>query len=185
VGGYQKDELRQLARQAGIRTADKPDSQEIGFIPDNDYGRFLHDYRGPQETAGELVDTAGNVVGHHQGFQHFTIGQRRGLGVTFGEPRFVVRIEPQTRRVVIGSKEELGRRIVHADRLNWLSEEPKFPFRGTAQIRYQHQPGLCEVHLIDGNRLEAHFDEPQFGVAPGQALAIYDGDRVLGGGWIL
>jgi tRNA-specific 2-thiouridylase len=185
VGGYQKDELRQLARQAGIRTADKPDSQEICFIPDNDYGRFLHDYRGPQETAGELVDTAGNVVGHHQGFQHFTIGQRRGLGVTFGEPRFVVRIEPQTRRVVIGSKEELGRRIVQADRLNWLSEEPKFPFRGTAQIRYQHQPGLCEVHLIDGNRLEAHFDEPQFGVAPGQALAIYDGDRVLGGGWIL
>ena len=100
VGGYHKDEIRQLARNAGIRTADKPDSQEICFIPDNDYGRFLNDYRGEQETAGEFVDTAGNVVGQHPGYQHFTIGQRRGLGVTFGEPRFVVRIEPDTRRVV-------------------------------------------------------------------------------------
>jgi len=185
VGGYQKEHLRELARHAGIRTANKPDSQEICFIPDNDYGRFLNDFRGPQETDGELVDTAGNVVGHHQGYQHFTIGQRRGLGVTFGEPRFVVRIEPETRRVVLGRHEELGRRTLQANRLNWLKQEMTFPFRGTAQIRYQHTPGGCEVRLLDEDRMEVEFDQPQFGVAPGQAVAIYDGDRILGGGWIL
>ncbi len=185
VGGYQKDELRALARQAGIRTADKPDSQEICFIPDNDYGRFLNDYRGPQETAGELVDTSGKVVGQHQGYQHFTIGQRRGLGVAFGEPRFVVKIEPETRRVILGSKEELGRRTLTANRLNWLKEDLTFPLRATAQIRYQHTPGPCEVRLIGPDLMEVEFDDPQYGVAPGQAVAIYDHDRVLGGGWIL
>ncbi|WP_437191387.1 tRNA 2-thiouridine(34) synthase MnmA [Planctomicrobium sp. SH527] len=185
VGGYQKEELRELARRAGIRTADKPDSQEICFIPDNDYGRFLHDYRGPQETAGELVDTAGNVVGQHQGYQHFTIGQRRGLGVTFGEPRFVVRIEPESRRVVLGTKEDLGRYTLEANRLNWLAEGLTFPLRATAQIRYQQTPGPCEVTLTDDDRMLVTFDTPQFGVAPGQAVAIYDHDRILGGGWIL
>jgi tRNA-specific 2-thiouridylase len=185
VGGYQKDELRELARKAGIRTADKPDSQEICFIPDNDYGRFLEDFRGPQETAGEFVDTAGNVIGRHPGYQHFTIGQRRGLGVAFGEPRFVVRIEPETRRVVLGNKDELGRSSLEANRLNWLIEEPRFPFRATAQIRYQHAPGVCTVELAGPDRLQVTFDEPQFGVAPGQGVAIYDGERILGGGWIL
>ncbi len=185
VGGYQKDEIRELARQAGIRTADKPDSQEICFIPDNDYGRFLNDFRGPQDTAGELVDTAGNVVGQHQGYQHFTIGQRRGLGVAFGEPRFVVRIEPEAKRVVLGTREDLGRRTLTANRLNWLKEEIRFPFRATAQIRYQQTPGACEVHLLDDDTMEVRFDEPQFGVAPGQAVAIYDDERILGGGWIL
>ncbi len=110
VGNHTKTEIRELAHAAGLRTAGKPDSQEICFIPDNDYAAFLERYRGPQETAGELVDTGGNVVGHHEGYEHFTIGQRRRLGVTFGEPRFVVRIEPETRRVVIGTKEDLGRR---------------------------------------------------------------------------
>ncbi|SFJ01217.1 tRNA 2-thiouridine(34) synthase MnmA [Planctomicrobium piriforme] len=184
VGGYQKEHLRELARQAGIRTANKPDSQEICFIPDNDYGRFLNDYRGEQDTAGELVDTAGNVVGQHQGYQHFTIGQRRGLGVTFGEPRFVVRIEPDTHRVVLGNKQDLGRSTLEANRLNWLADVT-FPFRGTAQIRYQHTPGACEVTMVGEDRMQVTFDDPQFGVAPGQAVAIYDGDRILGGGWIL
>lgn len=185
VGTYHKDELRRLARQAGIKTANKPDSQEICFIPDNDYGRFLNDFRGPQETAGELVDTAGNVVGQHAGYQHFTIGQRRGLGVTFGEPRFVVRIEPESRRVVIGTHDELGRSSLQADRVNWLKSGISFPFRGTAQIRYQHAPGPCTVDLVGENRIQVDFETPQFGVAPGQAVVIYDDQRVLGGGWIL
>lgn len=184
VGGYQKSELRELAAKAGIKTANKPDSQEICFIPDNDYSRFLLDFRGPQETAGELVDTAGNVVGEHSGYQNFTIGQRRGLGIAFGEPRFVVRIEPESKRVVIGTKEELGRTTVEANRVNWLKPDLEFPFRGTAQIRYQHTPGACTVHLLDEDRMQVEFDDPQFGVAPGQALVVYDGDRVLGGGWI-
>jgi tRNA-specific 2-thiouridylase len=185
VGDYQKEQLRELARHAGIRTADKPDSQEICFIPDNDYGRFLRDFRGPVDTAGDLVDTAGNVLGQHSGFQHFTIGQRRGLGVAFGEPRFVVKIESETRRVVLGTREELGRTTLQADRINWLADDLRFPLRATAQIRYQHRPGACEVRLLGEDRMEVEFDEPQFGVAPGQGVAIYDGERLLGGGWIL
>lgn len=185
VGGYQKSELREMAAKAGIKTANKPDSQEICFIPDNDYSRFINDFRGPQETAGELVDTAGNVVGQHAGYQNFTIGQRRGLGVAFGDPRFVVRIEPETRQVVIGTKEELGRQVVEADRVNWLKPNLSFPFQATAQIRYQNTPGACTVHQLEGDRIQVEFEEPQFGVAPGQALVLYDDDRVLGGGWIL
>lgn len=184
VGGYEKSAIRELASRAGLRTAHKPDSQEICFIPDNDYSAFLERYRGPQELSGELVDTAGNVVGHHSGIQNFTIGQRRGLGVTFGAPRFVVRIEPATRRVVIGSREELGRRELFADRANWLCDEFPEGVTLTAQIRYQHRPAVCNVERLAGDRLQVSFAEPQFGVAPGQAVVIYAGDRVLGGGWI-
>lgn len=183
VGGQTKPEIRELARRAGIRTADKPDSQEICFIPDNDYAAFVERHRGEQETAGELVDTAGNVVGRHPGYEHFTIGQRKGLGVTFGSPRFVVRIEPETRRVVIGTRDELGRTTLEAERLNWLVDELPSRFECTAQIRYQHQAAACSVEWADG-LMQVQFAEPQFGVAPGQAVVLYDGDRVLGGGWI-
>jgi tRNA-specific 2-thiouridylase len=184
VGDYTKAAIRDLARRAGLRTADKRDSQEICFIPDNDYGAFLDRYRGPQETAGELVDTAGNVVGRHRGYQHFTIGQRRGLGVTFGEPRFVVRIEPHTCRVVLGTKADLGRRHLEAERLNWLIADVPPRIRCAAQIRYQHTPATCEVELTGDDRLRVTFEEPQQGIAPGQAVVLYEGDRVLGGGWI-
>ena len=185
VGEKTKPEIRELARQAGIQTADKPDSQEICFIPDNDYAGFLTRHRGRQDTAGELVDTAGNVVGHHEGYERFTIGQRKGLGVTFGAPRFVTRIEPETKRVVIGTRDDLGRTTLEADRHNWLDDRPRDRLRCTAQIRYQHTPAACEVDLADGDRMRVTFDEPQFGVAPGQAVVLYDGDSVLGGGWIL
>ncbi len=183
VGDRTKAEIRELAREAGLNTADKPDSQEICFIPDNDYAGFLERYRGRADTAGELVDTAGQIVGRHEGFERFTIGQRRGLGVTFGEPRFVVRIEPETRRVVIGDREALGRASLTADRLNWLGPPPVDGQRCTAQIRYQHTPADCTV-AVDGDELSVVFDAPQFGVAPGQAVVLYDGDRVIGGGWI-
>ena len=184
VGSQTKSEIRELAREAGLNTADKPDSQEICFIPDNDYAGFLTRYRGEADTAGELVDTSGKVVGTHDGFERFTIGQRRGLGVTFGEPRFVVRIEPETRRVVIGRREELGRTTLEADRLNWLGDPPRPDKRYTAQIRYQHQPGVCCATITGEDSLTVEFEEPQFGVAPGQAVVLYNGDRVVGGGWI-
>jgi tRNA-specific 2-thiouridylase len=184
VGGRTKPEIRALAREAGLRVADKPDSQEICFIPDNDYGAFLERHRGRQDTAGELVDTAGNVVGRHRGVQHFTIGQRKGLGVTFGAPRFVVRIEPDTRRVVIGTREELGRTTLDAGRANWLIEDPPARLSCTTQIRYQHGPAACDVEVLERDRFRVRFAEPQYGVAPGQAVVLYDGDRVLGGGWI-
>ncbi|MFG0336244.1 MAG: tRNA 2-thiouridine(34) synthase MnmA [Maioricimonas sp. JB049] len=184
VGGYTKEEIRDLARKAGLRTANKPDSQEICFIPDNDYGAFLERFRGPQDTAGDMVDTAGNVVGRHDGYQHFTVGQRKGLGVTFGSPRFVVRIEPDSRRVVIGTREELGRQDLEANRLNWLTTEAPERLRCTAQIRYQHTPAACTVEVNAEDRCRVQFDEPQFGIAPGQAVVFYDAERVLGGGWI-
>jgi tRNA-specific 2-thiouridylase len=184
VGGRSKPEIRELSRQAGIETADKPDSQEICFIPDNDYSGFIDRFRGPQATAGEIVDTAGKIVGTHAGYQSFTIGQRKGLGIAFGEPRFVVRIEPESRRVVIGTKDELGRRELKADRLNWLIDPPTSPIRCTAQIRYQHAPAACEARITGKDELSVEFDDPQFGVAPGQAVVLYEGDRVLGGGWI-
>jgi tRNA-specific 2-thiouridylase len=184
VGTFDKPRIRDLAREAGLRNADKPDSQEICFIPDNDYGGFLEKYRGPQNNAGEIVDTAGNVVGEHQGFQFYTIGQRRGLGA-FGDPKFVVEIQADKKRVVIGTKEELGRKTLRANRLNWLVPEvPKF-INCEAQIRYQHKPGKCEVELLGDDEIEVRFQDPQFGIAPGQAVVLYDGERVLGGGWIL
>ncbi len=184
VGGDEKPAIRDLAREAGLRVADKPDSQEICFIPDNDYVGFLNRYRGEQETAGELVDTAGTVVGRHEGFQNFTIGQRKRLGVTFGEPRFVVAIEPESCRVVIGRKVDLERTNLEADRLNWLVPSISDHFRCSAKIRYRHESAACSVRRVEEDRLAVEFDEPQYGVTPGQALVLYDGDRVLGGGWI-
>lgn len=184
VGSRTKPEIRELSRLAGIQTADKPDSQEICFIPDNDYAGFLSRYREPVNTAGDIVDTTGRVLGQHPGYERYTIGQRRGLGLAFGEPRFVVRIEPEARRVVIGTHEELGRRTLTANRLNWLVDAPAGDIRCTAQIRYQQQAAAATARLTDEDRLEVEFDDPQFGVAPGQAVVLFEGDVVLGGGWI-
>lgn len=184
VGDRTKSEIRDLAAEAGIQTASKPDSQEICFIPDNDYASFVERRRGRLETAGELVDTAGNVVGHHGGYERFTIGQRKGLGVAFGAPRFVTRIEPETRRVVIGEKQDLGRITLAADRANWLAVDLPQEFACTGQIRYQHRPAHCRVRRDGTDAFSVTFDEPQYGVAPGQAVVLYEGDRVLGGGWI-
>lgn len=183
VGGFQKGEIREMAGEAGLRTADKKDSQEICFIPDNDYAGFVRRYRGEQETKGQFVNTAGESLGEHRGYEHFTIGQRRGLGMAFGTPHFVLEIRPETCEVVLGSYDELGRTGLRADRMNWLADVGE-EFRCTAQIRYQHRPAACTVRRLANDQVEVHFDEPQHGVAPGQAFVCYDGDRVLGGGWI-
>jgi tRNA-uridine 2-sulfurtransferase len=184
VGRFDKPTIRELAREAGLRVADKPDSQEICFIPDNDYAGFIRKYRGLEEDlSGEFVDRAGTVLGRHEGCHHFTIGQRRGLGVAFGSPRFVVAIEPATRRVVLGTHEELARQELDADRPNWLVPDVPSSFRCRAQIRYRHEAADAEV-TVEDTRIHVRFDEPQYGVTPGQAVVLYDGDRVLGGGWI-
>jgi tRNA-specific 2-thiouridylase len=184
VGGHDKHEIRAIARKAGLRVADKPDSQEICFVPDQDYAGFIRRYRGERDTAGELVDTAGNVVGRHDGYEHFTIGQRRGLGVAFGEPRYVVAVHAENRQVVIGTREALARSELEADRLNWLIDDVPRHFECTAKIRYLHEATKAQVERVGDNRVRVRFSEPQFGVAPGQAVVFYDGDRVLGGGWI-
>jgi tRNA-uridine 2-sulfurtransferase len=184
VGTFQKPAIRELAHQSGMRVADKPDSQEICFIPDNDYAGFLSRYRGVHDTAGELVDPQGNVLGQHDGYEKFTIGQRRGLGIAFGSPRFVISIDAESRQVVIGMKEDLACGELEADKSNWLVAGLPAEFECKAQIRYRHTAATATVTVLDENRFRVIFNEPQFGVAPGQAVVLYDGDRVLGGGWI-
>lgn len=184
VGDFNKPEIRALAAQAGLRVATKPDSQEICFIPDNDYVGFLERYRGRPEMSGEFVDSSGRVLGRHSGYDQFTIGQRRGLGVTFGEPRFVIRIDPQTHRVVLGTHDELACKELEADGLSWLVDDLPDQFECLAQIRYQHTAASARVERNGLDRVRVQFAESQFGVAPGQALVLYEGDRVLGGGWI-
>ena len=134
--------------------------------------------------SGDFVDAQGRIIGKHAGYDQFTIGQRRGLGVTFGEPRFVIRIEPKTHRVVLGTHDELACRDLEADRLSWLIDDVPDALECLAQIRYQHTASAARIERVASDQIRVRFAEPQFGVAPGQALVLYEGDRVLGGGWI-
>ena len=185
VGGYRKEQIRHLAQELGLRVADKKDSQEICFVASGDHADFVRRRAGgDDDTAGEIVTSAGAVVGRHEGIEGFTIGQRKGLGVALGAPRYVVRLEADSRRVVIGTRDELGRATFTADRTNWLGDEPTAPFRCLAQIRYNSKATPATVEPRAGGRIRVVLDQPQNGVAPGQAVVCYDGDRVLGGGWI-
>ena len=184
IGDFNKPEIRQLAARAGLRVATKPDSQEICFIPDNDYVGFLDRYRGRPDMSGEFVDTQGRVLGKHSGYDQFTIGQRRGLGITFGEPRFVIRIEPESRQVVLGTHDELACRTLEADGFSWLVDDLPDSVECLAQIRYQHTAAPARIQRTGLDEVHVEFAEPQFGVAPGQALVLYDDQQVLGGGWI-
>lgn len=183
VGQYRKTDIRRMARELGLRVADKKDSQEICFVPDGDYARFVRRRRS-DDRSGEIVTTDGALVGRHEGIEGFTIGQRKGLGVALGEPRYVVRLEPETRRVVIGERHELLRGELTARDANWLVEPPSAPLQCLVQIRYRSGPTPATVSALDGRRLQVHLHEPRAGIAPGQAVVCYDGDRVLGGGWI-
>jgi tRNA-specific 2-thiouridylase len=184
IGEYRKAEIRQIARDMRLRVADKKDSQEICFVPHGDHAAFIRSRRGAVDTAGQIVTTDGRVVGRHDGLEQFTIGQRKGLGVALGQPRFVVRLEHDSRRVVIGTKDELARRQLSANRTNWLVSEPAGPLRCHVKIRYNSRLAPAVVEASNGRRLQVTLDEPQYGVAPGQAVVCYDGERLLGGGWI-
>jgi tRNA-uridine 2-sulfurtransferase len=184
VGNYTKPAIRELAGEAGLRVATKPDSMEICFIPDNDYAGFLQRYREFGGTAGHFVDPAGNILGEHPGFEQFTVGQRRGLGIAFGEPRFVIRIEPESRQVVLGTKHDLEETRLIAHDVNWLTDAPTSSFRCLAQIRSQHTAAPATASLREDGDWDVLFDEPQLGVAPGQGVVLYDDQQVLGGGWI-
>jgi tRNA-uridine 2-sulfurtransferase len=185
IGGFHKTEIRRRAAAMGLRVADKEDSQEICFVTRGRYDAFVRSrLTDGGDRSGELVTTDGTVVGRHDGIEGFTVGQRKGLGVALGEPRFVVRIEPETRRVVLGRREELTGRELTASGVNWHTDPPAQPLRCTAQIRYKARPAAARVQTLDRGRLHVAFDDPQFGIAPGQAVVCYEGDRVLGGGWI-
>jgi tRNA-specific 2-thiouridylase len=184
VGGYEKSAIRRIAAGLDLGVAEKPDSQEICFVPAGDHAAFIARKRGPSPSAGEVVMTDGRVVGTHDGLERFTIGQRKGLGIALGEPRFVVRLESDTRRVVLGTRAELAVGSLTADRTNWLAEPPREAVRCEIKIRYNAKPAAGTVVALADERLSATFDEPQYGVAPGQAVVCYAGERVLGGGWI-
>ncbi len=183
IGGYQKEAIRRMAHDLGLAVADKKDSQEICFVPDGDHAAFIRRKRGDSPTAGEVVTSAGQVVGTHDGLEKFTIGQRKGLGIALGEPHFVIRLEHDTHRVVLGTKEELSRRELTANRTNWLVR-PAGPRGCGVKIRYNAPAVAATVEALAADRLRIAFDEPQYGVAPGQAVVCYEGNQVLGGGWI-
>jgi tRNA-specific 2-thiouridylase len=164
--------------------ADKKDSYEICFVPDQDHAGFLRNFRGPQETAGEFVDLLGNVLGRHEGYERFTIGQRKGLGLAFGEPRFVIRIDPQTKQVVLGRHEDLAVSVIQVHQTNWLVAPPQSAFSCEVKVRYRQRSESCTVVPAADGTARIETQTPVFGVAPGQAAVFYDGRRVLGGGWI-
>jgi tRNA-specific 2-thiouridylase len=184
LGGMEKRDVRALAGEVGLRTAAKPDSQEICFVPSNDYRRLLAE-RGVALHPGAVVDTAGRRLGEHPGTEHFTIGQRRGLGVAAGRPLYVVDIVPDTGTVVLGSEDECrsASLVLEAPNLIGFDPPPDSAFRAEVQVRYHHRAAPATVTLGAGGARVA-FDEPQLAVAPGQGAAFYRGDRLLGGGWI-
>lgn len=184
VGEYRKEEIRRMAAELGLRVADKADSQEICFVPDDDHARFVRQSRPGVDTSGEIVTTDGAVVGRHTGLEQFTVGQRKGLRVAFGERRYVVRLEPETRRVVVGTLDDLARRELTAARANWLVDRPQKPFACRVKIRYRSPALPATIEPLADDRFRVLFDEPCRAIAPGQAAVCYDGDRVQGGGWI-
>jgi tRNA-uridine 2-sulfurtransferase len=191
LGGLEKMQVRQLAREMNIPTAEKPDSQEICFVPNGDYAAFMDAYFreqgiAPNAAAGELVTSGGRVIGEHSGVHHFTIGQRRGLGVARGEPLYVISTDASTRRVIVGRNEELLRAGMCVKDVNWISiAPPSAPVRAEVKIRNKHAAASAWITSgADSQRVEVHFDEPQRAVTPGQGAVFYSGDLVLGGGWI-
>ncbi len=188
VGGYSKPEIRRIATDLGLGVAGKKDSQEICFVTSGHHSDFVRAKR-PQfaaSAAGEIVTSDGRVVGEHEGIDAFTIGQRKGLGVAMGEPYFVIRIEPQSKRVVIGLKDELARPSLIAGEANWLVDIAEIPDSVQVQIRYNGlpKPASIRINKQDPEQFEITFGQPQLAVAPGQAAVVFNETRVLGGGWI-
>ncbi|MGB7405050.1 MAG: tRNA methyl transferase PRC-barrel domain-containing protein, partial [Pacificimonas sp.] len=181
LGGMEKSVVRDHARRFELGVANKPDSQDICFVPSGDYAGVVKKLRPETAAPGDIVDMSGNVLGRHDGLVHFTVGQRKGIAIG-GQPGplYAVRLEPETRRLIVGPREALGVASVAVSEVNWIG--PAIPAGGvavTAKIRSMAKPTPAR---FDGNRLM--FGMPEYGVAPGQAAVIYDGDRVLGGGWI-
>lgn len=187
VGEYAKEEIRQIAKAKGLLVADKPDSQEICFIPDHDYAGFIREYGGRELPKGNFVDSQGNILGQHQGIACYTIGQRRGLGLSMGRRVFVKEIRRETNEVVIGEGEQVFSDSLRCGQVNWMAEEG---LKGqertvTAKIRYSHKGVPCRIQELSDGLVECRFEEPVRAVTPGQAVVFYLGDVVLGGGTIL
>jgi tRNA-uridine 2-sulfurtransferase len=190
LGELSKRDVRELARYYGLALAEKPDSQEICFVPGGDYKNFLNAYLVEQgesfpDTAGELVTTSGEILGEHAGIQHFTVGQRKGLGIATGSPLYVIQIKGEKREVVVGREEELYSRTLRAHRLNLISvNELTQPMRVSVKIRHKHQPAPAIIEQTGKDQVLVTFDAAQRAITAGQAAVFYDEDVVVGGGWI-
>ena len=186
VGGFTKQQVRQKARELGLRVFDKADSQEICFIPNHDTQGFLKKALQERQLSGRIVDKQGNVLGTHSGIFQFTIGQREGLGINRGKPSYVIKIEPQTQDIVVGDREDCFAAECVAEKVNWQAWEVLAePVRVQAKIRYKHPKAAVTVFPLEGNQVRVVFDEPQNAVTQGQAIVFYEEETVLGGGWIL
>ncbi|MBO5468455.1 MAG: tRNA 2-thiouridine(34) synthase MnmA [Lachnospiraceae bacterium] len=182
VGEYEKEQIREIAAKIGLLIANKPDSQEICFIPDNDYAGYIERESGKTFPKGNFVDLEGNVLGTHKGIIHYTIGQRKGLGLSMGSPVFVVDIRPETNEVVIGSNLDTFHDSLYAGKVNLMSVDALEGEREVvAKIRYSHKGAPCWIKMVDEDTVLCKFEEPVRAITPGQAVVFYDGDIVLGG----
>ncbi|MEY8353162.1 tRNA 2-thiouridine(34) synthase MnmA [Lachnospiraceae bacterium 54-53] len=187
VGAYSKDQIREIADRINLRVAHKPDSQEICFIPDNNYAEFIEENAGEKAPEGNFVDLDGQVIGRHKGITHYTVGQRKGLNLSMGYPVFVVEIRPETNEVVIGRGDDVYSHTLKANHLNWMAIDGLHgeELRVSAKIRYSHKGAMCTIREAEEGVVECRFDEPQRAITPGQAVVFYQGDYVVGGGTIL
>jgi tRNA-specific 2-thiouridylase len=191
LGDTTKPQVRELAAKHGLAIAEKPDSQEICFVPGGDYKRFIDAYLAESgeslpETAGDLVTTTGEVIGEHAGIHNFTVGQRKGLGVATGSPLYVIQISGANKQVVVGSDEHLYSRTLRARRINLISVDYlREPMRVAVKIRHRHEAAPATIKRAGDDEIDVTFDEPQRAITPGQAAVFYDGDVVVGGGWIV
>ena len=184
LGGMTKPEVRRLAAHFSLRVAEKGESQEICFIPDNDYVRFLEEERGALDLAGEIVDSRGRILGKHDGTYRYTVGQRKGLGIAHPHPLYVLRVDSGRKEVVVGSRDELYAAGLVADNVHWIGPPPSAPMEATCKIRYRPHPVPCLIAPLPDNRAGVSFGEREKSVTPGQAVVFYQGEVVLGGGWI-
>jgi tRNA-specific 2-thiouridylase len=185
LGTLRKEQVRHLAARLALRVAEKPESQEICFIPDGDYRRFLRPRLTPDAyRAGPVVNAAGERLGTHQGLPFYTVGQRRGLGIAAAHPLYVTGVDPTTNTLTVGPRHEAACKTFEVERLNWMRPPPVDVLRTTVQIRYRHRPVPAEVQPVSAERARVVLHEPQFAITPGQAAVFYDGQRIIGGGWI-
>jgi tRNA-specific 2-thiouridylase len=190
LGELTKEQVRALARQVNLPVAEKPESMELCFVPNGNYVQFIHAYsresgKPVNNQEGDIVTEDGTAIGRHTGVHNYTIGQRKGLGFTAGKPIYVLAIDPEQNRIVVGEDDALRSAFLEVEAVNWISiEEPAAPIRAQVKIRHKHEPALTMVEALPGNRARITFDQPQRAVTPGQAAVIYDGDVVLAGGWI-
>lgn len=186
LGGFEtKEEVRQIAEREDLIVARKNDSQELCFVIDDDYVRFIKEHTLKPIPRGKFVDTSGKVLGEHKGIIHYTVGQRKGLGVTFGKPMYVIEIRPKTNEVVLGDNVDVFRKELTAKEVNFITmKELKEPYKCEGKVRYSSKTSPCTIYPLDGDRVRVVFDDAQRAVTPGQAVVFYDGDYLVGGGVI-